>query len=130
MTDYIIGADIGTSSSKATAYSLDGMILAQQQVTYPTQHPKPSYSEQDPDQVLQALCNAIRKVVEQIPDQQPLCVSFSSAMHSLMAVNVKGEPLSPLILWSDGRSGKEAEWLKEQSIASDIYTHTGTPIHA
>lgn len=130
MTDYIIGADIGTSSSKATAFSLEGKVLAQHQFTYPTQHPKPSYSEQNPDEVLQAISNAIRNVAEQMQNQQPLCVSFSSAMHSLMAVNGKGEPLSALILWSDGRSGKEAAWLKEQTIAADLYTHTGTPIHA
>lgn len=130
MTDYIIGADIGTSSSKAMAFSLEGKVLAQQQITYTTQHPRPSYSEQNPDEVLHAVCNAIRKVVEQMQNQPPLCVSFSSAMHSLMAVSGKGEPLSSLILWSDGRSGKEAEWLKEQAIAKDIYTHTGTPIHA
>ncbi len=129
MSDYIIGADIGTSSSKATAFSLEGKLLAQQQIPYPTQHVKPSYSEQDPDQVLQAICNAIRQVTDQMQNQPPLCVSFSSAMHSLMAVDSKGDPLSPLILWSDGRSEKEAEWLKQQPAAQEIYLHTGTPIH-
>lgn len=129
MTDYIIGTDIGTSSSKAVAFSTDGKILGQQQITYPTQHPKATYSEQDPNQVVDAWTRAVQLLLQEMKGNQPLCVSFSSAMHSLMAVNDKGDPITPLILWSDGRSEKEAAWLKEQNIAHDIYEHTGTPIH-
>jgi gluconokinase len=127
--DYIIGADIGTSSSKALAYSLKGEILCQHQITCTTKHPRPSFSEQDPDEILKAVTGAIHAVVKEMKGRNPRCVSFSSAMHSLMAVNGKGEPLSPLIIWSDGRSQKEAEKLKAQKAATAIYTHTGTPIH-
>lgn len=129
MAEYIIGTDIGTSSSKAVAFSPEGKLLAQRQVTYLTQHPKSSYSEQDPHQVLNAWLQAVYLLVQDMKGRQPLCVSFSAAMHSLMAVDEKGDPVSPLILWSDGRSEKEAAWLKEQNIAHDIYQHTGTPIH-
>lgn len=127
--NYFIGADIGTSSSKALAYSIKGKVLCQHQISYPTAHPKPSYSEQDPQQVLNALLKAIHLTVKEMKGRQPECVSFSSAMHSLMVVNGKGEPLSPLIIWSDCRSQKEATWLKSQKIAAAIYKHSGTPIH-
>lgn len=126
---YFIGADIGTSSSKALAFSAKGEILCQHQINYPTAHPKSSYSEQDPDQIFDALIKVIGLVVKDMHGKQPECVSFSAAMHSLMAVNKKNEPISRLIIWSDGRSQKEAEWLKSQKIAKRIYSHTGTPIH-
>lgn len=127
--DYIIGVDIGTSSSKALAFSTEGKILAQHQLGYKTYHPQPSYSEQDPDEILKAIVGVIHFVIKKMKDQQPLCVSFSSAMHSLMAVNQKGNPISRLIIWSDGRSLAEADKLNGQKEASKIYNHTGTPIH-
>lgn len=127
--DYFIGADIGTSSSKALAFTGEGKVLCQFQVSYPTSHPKPAYSEQDPKQIFEAILKAIRLVIKAQHGKQPECVSFSAAMHSLMAVDKKNEPLSPLLIWSDGRSQEEAEQLKQQRAAKAIYTHTGTPIH-
>lgn len=127
--DYFIGADIGTSSSKALAFSIKGKVLCQYQVTYPTAHPHPSFSEQDPEQIFSAILKAIHSVVKEMKGRRPQCISFSTAMHSLMAVNQQGEPMSPLIIWSDGRSQKEAEWIKSQKEAGRIYTHTGTPVH-
>lgn len=129
MTDYFIGADIGTSSSKALAFSINGRVMGQHQITYPTLRPKPAYAEQDPDLIFQAVTEAIREVVKQRKGQQPVCITFSAAMHSLMAVDGKGRPASRLIIWSDGRSQEEADHLKDQKIATDIYRHTGTPIH-
>jgi gluconokinase len=126
--DYILGADIGTSSSKALAFSVKGKILAQHQTPYSTAHPQPSFAEQDPDTIFQALISSIRTVVRERKGQ-PLCVSLSAAMHSLMAVNRKGEASSPLIIWSDGRSQAQADALLASKEAWDIYRHTGTPVH-
>lgn len=129
MSDYFIGADIGTSSSKALALSTDGKVLSQSQITYPTLHPKASYAEQDPEVVLEALSHAIRETVRKQKGRQPVCVCLSAAMHSLMAVDGKGKPLSNLLIWSDARSQAEADKLKSMPAGPDIYRHTGTPIH-
>lgn len=129
MSDYFIGADIGTSSSKALAFSTTGKILSQCQVTYPTLRPKTSYAEQDPDVILGALTRAIRETVEKNKGARPAFVCLSAAMHSLMAVDAKGKPLSNLLIWSDARSQSEADKLSGTPTGMDIYRHTGTPIH-
>ncbi len=126
---YILGVDIGTSSSKALAFSVQGKVLAQHQIKYRIEHRRPDYSEQNPDKLLKAVVGVIRETVKQV-GRQPLCVSFSSAMHSLMAVDKKGDPISPLILWSDNRSMKAATQFKQKQQALDFYRHTGTPVHA
>lgn len=126
--DYILGVDIGTSSSKALAFSLEGRVIAQSQAGYDTEHPRPSYAEQDADQIFEAVVTVIRKAVRQA-GRQPLCVSFSAAMHSLMAVDGKGRAASPLLIWSDARSGQDAGALRKQRRAGELYRHTGTPIH-
>lgn len=129
MADYFIGADIGTSSSKALAFSPGGKILAQSQVTYPTLRPRAGYAEQDPDVIVEALTRAIHRAVRASGQGSPAFVCLSAAMHSLMAVDGKGKPLSKLMIWSDARSEHEADKLKGTAGGKDIYRHTGTPIH-
>ena len=55
-------------------------------------------------------------------------LSFSSAMHSLMAVQEDGMALTPLITWADMRSKKEAQEIIQEG-GHSIYQETGTPIH-
>src|SRR5699024_1786823 len=111
--EYFIGVDIGTSSSKALAFTLSGKIASQHQISLQINHPNKSQSEQNPNAVLQATTQVIRRVVKEM-QYPPLAVSFSSAMHSIMAVDKKGAPLTPLLLWSDNRSHEEAAHLKRK----------------
>ena len=57
-------------------------------------------------------------------------VSFSSAMHSLIAVGAEGQLLTPSITWADSRAAKHAKRIKEEMDGHEIYLRTGTPIHA
>ncbi len=50
-------------------------------------------------------------------------------MHSLLAVDAAGKPLTHLITWADLRSSKQAEALKQSDAGKRIYQRTGTPIH-
>ncbi len=126
--EYFIGVDIGTSSSKALAFTLSGKTASLHQIALQTNHPNKNQSEQNPKDVLQATTQVIRAVVKDMK-YSPLAVSFSSAMHSIMAVNKKGIPLTPLLLWSDNRSQEEASLLKKGKQALEFYRQTGTPIH-
>ncbi len=58
-----------------------------------------------------------------------MCVSFSSAMHSLIAVDEALRPLTPCITWADNRSAGYVKPVKEQLNGHEIYMRTGTPIH-
>src|SRR6185437_9271237 len=59
----------------------------------------------------------------------PVSISFSSAMHGLIAVNKENKPISNLITWADTRSEKIAEEIRKSKEAKSIYKATGTPIH-
>ena len=50
--DYYIGIDIGTTSTKAVAFSLTGEVLAQKSLGYPILHPQQDRSEQQPEEIL------------------------------------------------------------------------------
>jgi gluconokinase len=128
-TAYIIGVDIGTSSTKSIVRGMNGKVLAVFQQPYTTQHPQPDYSEQDPDVILDAVKTGIREVVTRL-GAAPAAISFSSAMHSILAVNAEGVPLTPLIIWADNRSEPYALALRDTPEGQLIYRQTGTPIHA
>lgn len=127
-TRCVIGVDIGTTSTKAILYDDTASILAQHSVEYPLLTPTPGAAEQDPEQILQAVVEAIGQVSGRVNSAQIACVSFSAAMHSLIAVDALGQPLSRCITWADTRSAAWAERLK-QAGGQDIYRRTGTPIH-
>ncbi|HVB02172.1 MAG TPA: gluconokinase [Chitinophagaceae bacterium] len=126
--DYIIGVDIGTSGTKALAYTTKGKVLTDSRASYPHLQPRPRYSEQDPEIIIKAVVNCIAEVTEKT-GRKPLGIGFSAAMHGLMAVNAQGKPMMPLITWADTRSIGETSALRSSPEAAEIYRRTGTPIH-
>lgn len=128
---YIIGCDIGTTSVKSIAFSSDGLVLASSTESYPMLHPKPDWSEQNPELIFNAVVNSINQIVLTLPGSPPPeGISFSAAMHSIMALDKHHAPLSNLIIWADNRSAALAETLRASDLGSRFYQRTGTPIHA
>ncbi|MCQ4086499.1 gluconokinase [Saccharibacillus sp. JS10] len=128
---WMIGVDIGTTSTKAVIFAENGQVIAQENIGYPLHTPSPSVAEQDPDEIyratLQAIAGAMRQA-EATPEQI-LFVSFSSAMHSLIGVDAAGNPLTACLTWADNRSSQWAKKLKSELNGQAIYERTGTPIH-
>ncbi|WP_343744645.1 gluconokinase [Chitinophaga sp.] len=129
-TPYIIGVDIGTSSAKTIGLAPQKeVVVGVYQQAYATRYPQPGYAEQDPLLLLNAVKKGIREVVSQA-GRPPAAVSFSSAMHSIMAVDRQGNALTPLILWADNRSEPQALALRDTEAGRRLYRQTGTPVHA
>ncbi|MHA6248767.1 gluconokinase [Pontibacter sp. CAU 1760] len=127
-----LGMDIGTTSTKAVAFDLKGNQLYRAAEEYPLISTRAAFAEQDPEVVLQAVLDAFRVVAAQLNASEEYTlagVCFSSAMHSLIAVDAEGQPLTNCITWADTRSMEQAIALKESVIGHDIYLHTGTPLH-
>ncbi|MDQ4142084.1 MAG: gluconokinase, partial [Bacteroidota bacterium] len=131
---YMIGVDIGTTSTKAVGFNLQGHVLAEKSVEYPLLNPQPSYSEQNPDEVLQAVLDSISAVTAATRTKGFTTaglagISFSSAMHSLIALDAEGNLLTNSITWADTRSKAYADQIKNSAAGHNIYRRTGTPIH-
>jgi gluconokinase len=128
--NYYLGIDIGTTSSKAVAFSESGEAIANSSFPYPMHHPKAGWSEQDPEEIFRAVINAIEKVIQTLAPNLPLFISFSAAMHSVIAVDEKGNPLTPCIIWADNRSDLNAQTLRASEEGKRFYDLTGVPIHS
>jgi gluconokinase len=129
MQSYLLGTDIGTGSIKTVAVDFSGKALCSSQYFYSTQNPKPGYSEQNAQEILQAFIQSIKDVVLKMKGN-PSCISLSSVMHSVVAVDENGKALTDLIIWSDARSSAIADEIKDSPQGKIIYEATGTPIHS
>lgn len=128
---YVIGVDIGTTGTKSVLFTLTGEVVSKWLIEYPLYSPTPVMAEQDPDEILQAVLKTVGQVVKQseIQPEEILCLSFSAAMHSLIAVAADNTLLTRSITWADNRSAAWATTVKQKYQGHEIYLRTGTPIH-
>ncbi len=70
----------------------------------------------------------IREVLSQL-DDQPVALSFSTAMHSLLGLDPEGTPLTNSITWADSRASTQAERVRASSGGLALHRRTGTPVH-
>lgn len=129
---YYLGVDVGTTSTKAVLFDKQGGVVECETVFYPLHTPNQLVAEQDPEEIFRAVLTSVRETVRKsgIPADALKLVSFSSAMHSLIAIGKDGKPLTQSITWADTRSAKHAKRIKEELDGHAIYLRTGTPIHA
>jgi gluconokinase len=129
MMKYVLGIDIGTGSVKAAAVNLQCQSFEVSQHHYSYSAPKPGYYEQDPEQIWNAFTSCIKGIIDKT-GAQPMAISLSSAMHSLIPVDESCHSLAPMITWADNRSAEIATRLRASEEGLAIYKATGTPLHA
>ncbi len=124
--DRVLAIDIGTTSTKGLLVTRQGNVLASHQEAYPTQYPQLHFAEQDSEEIFQAVVSIIRIIAK---EHETPVISFSAAMHSLMAVDVNGKAISPLLIWADTRSIDQCLAIERTGLQQSLYEHTGTPVH-
>ena len=130
--DCIISIELGTNAVRVYAFDLKGNVIGSAKGSYPTFHPDPDYSEQDPEQIFITMLYVLKNFLsEKIhPEKNKVvCICFSASMHSVLAIGKNGAPLGNVITWADNRGKKEARALNNSSLGKTIYKATGTPIH-
>ncbi len=112
-----IGIDIGTSGTKTLAINAKGKILGQALATYPSYHPKPLWSEQDPEDWWQATVKAVRAVVKQskLKPADVKAIGLSGQMHGSVFLDKKGDVVRRALLWNDQRTAAECEEIEKRA---------------
>lgn len=130
-TNCIVTVELGTNAVRVVAFDLKGNSIGSMKGSYPTFHTEPDYSEQDPEQIFITMLYVLKNfLTEKVNSKyKVVCVCFSGAMHSVLAIDKKGVPIGNAITWADNRGKREAQELNNSAIAKTIYQATGTPIH-
>lgn len=127
MKDYFLGIDVGTSNIKSILFDTDGFPVLKKSVECSLCSSEDGIAEMDPDEIMNAVFQSVKQCMdERKPFQHNLAgIGLSTHMHSLMAVDRHGNPLTKLILWMDTRAKKEAEWIKKNCCTPKLYHKTG-----
>ena len=128
---YVMGVDVGTTSTKAVLYETDGSAYESAYAHYPLIKENPEMAEQDLDEIFSAVLKTIKAVIQkaELGPTDIAGIGFSSAMHSLILMDAEGTPLTRSITWADNRSKKYASMLKHSGMGQRFYEKTGTPLH-
>lgn len=106
-----IGVDLGTSAVKLLLMDEEGNIKKIVSKEYPLYFPHPGWSEQKPEDWLEKTIEGIKELIAECEKENVAGISFGGQMHGLVALDENDAVIRPAILWNDGRTGEETEYL-------------------
>ncbi len=132
MNDALLGLDVGTTSTKAVLFDLIGNELARSESSpYRLQTPEPTWIEQDPEELWQAVLAAIRGVMRQVGTSvDVLAVGMAAQSGSLLPAAADGAPVYPLITWMDGRTEPLVQAWRAEGLETRVKPVSGWSLYA
>ena len=110
---YYIGIDLGTSSVKLLL--MDELGVIHQQVTreYPLEFPHPGWSQQAPEDWKDAVLSGLQELTANCDRRQIAGIGTGGQMHGLVVLDRDDNVIRPAILWNDGRTAAQVDYLNE-----------------
>ena len=106
-----IGVDLGTSAVKLLLMDSQGEIRNIVSKEYPLYFPNPGWSEQKPEDWYAQTIAGIKELLKDFDKSQVAGISFGGQMHGLVILDENDEVIRPAILWNDGRTYEECDYL-------------------
>ena len=122
---YYIGIDLGTSAVKTLLMDSEGSVLNIVSRDYPLEFPKPGWSQQNPEDWRGAVFDCIPKLLEGFDPSKVAGVGVGGQMHGLVVLDERDGVIRPAILWNDGRTAKETDYLNNEIGKAQLSEWTG-----
>ena len=106
-----IGVDLGTSAVKLLLMGADGKILNTVTKEYPLEFPRPGWSQQNPEDWKEAVFAGVPQLLEGFDAASVAGIGCGGQMHGLVVLDENDQVIRPAILWNDGRTAKQVEYL-------------------
>ena len=120
-----IGVDLGTSACKFLLVDEEGKVCNQVTREYPLSMPHTGWSEQSPAGWWKACLEGIPMLLEGFDPAQVQGIGIGGQMHGLVALDSDDNVLRPAILWNDGRTAKETDYLNNEIGRATLSRCTG-----
>ncbi len=108
-----IGIDLGTSAVKLLAMNEKGRILNTVSKEYPLLFPAPGWSEQNPEDWFRAVLAGLKELVSTLEASKIAGIGVGGQMHGLVILDKYDQVIRPAILWNDGRTEKQTDYLNQ-----------------
>ena len=110
---YYIGVDLGTSAVKLLLMNDKGAIEKIVSREYPLYFPRPGWSQQNPEDWWNGTVEGIRELISGIDGNLVAGISFGGQMHGLVILDEADQVIRPAILWNDGRTAAQTDYLNQ-----------------
>ncbi|MDR0426666.1 MAG: xylulokinase, partial [Clostridiales bacterium] len=122
---HYIGIDLGTSGVKMLLVTEEGRIQSELTKGYPVSRPRPGWSEQNPEDWWDAVRAGLKELVMSIGGGARVRgISFGGQMHGLVVLDKDDAVIRPCILWNDGRTQKQTDFLNDVVGRETLSAHT------
>ncbi|MCM1299472.1 MAG: xylulokinase, partial [[Eubacterium] siraeum] len=108
---YYIGIDLGTSAVKLLLTDKYGKVSKTVTKEYPLYFPRSGWSEQQPEDWWEAVKKGLGELIGCVDKTQIAGIGCAGQMHGLVILDDKDRVIRPAILWNDGRTEEETEYL-------------------
>ncbi|MBO4497321.1 MAG: xylulokinase [Lachnospiraceae bacterium] len=119
-----IGVDLGTSAVKLLLMEGNGAIKKIVSKEYPLFFPNPGWSEQKPEDWWTGVTEGLKELTSECDKSQVAGISFGGQMHGLVILDAEDNVIRPAILWNDGRTQKETDYLNKTIGTDKISAYT------
>ena len=109
-----IGIDLGTSAMKLLLMDESGAIRNTVTKEYPLEFPKPGWSQQNPEHWKKALLEGVPELLLGYDGSEVAGIGAGGQMHGLVVLDEEDNVIRPAILWNDGRTAKQVEYLNHE----------------
>ena len=106
-----VGVDLGTSAVKLLLMDAQGKILNTVSKEYALSFPHPGWSEQKPEDWYSQVMAGLKELLADADKSQVAGISFGGQMHGLVILDDQDNVIRPAILWNDGRTQKQTDYL-------------------
>jgi len=110
---YYIGVDLGTSAVKLLLMEESGEICNIVSKEYSLYFPHPGWSEQKPEDWLEKSLEGIKELTAGVDKAKVVGIGIGGQMHGLVTLDAEDKVIRPAILWNDGRTGEETDYLNQ-----------------
>ena len=108
-----VGIDLGTSAVKLLLMDEKGQIQNTVSKEYPLYFPNPGWSEQKPEDWFKQTMAGLKELLADADKSRVAGLSFGGQMHGLVVLDKDDKVIRPALLWNDGRTVEECDYLNE-----------------
>ena len=106
-----IGVDLGTSAVKLLLMNELGEIKNVVSREYPLEFPQPGWSQQAPEDWRKAVLEGIPELLQGFDGADVAGIGCGGQMHGLVILDENDNVIRPAILWNDGRTAAQVDYL-------------------
>ena len=119
-----VGIDLGTSAVKLLLMDSNGQIKKVVSRSYNLSFPHTGWSEQNPYDWFDQSIDGLKELLDGSNIDLVAGISFGGQMHGLVTLDDADNVIRPAILWNDGRTTKETEYLNNEIGKSKLSEYT------